>query len=119
MKTIKITIEGITPLMLCAFTDAAAQAATDGNRAASNGERLTPKEEAESFLYKDEDGQPIIPNPNMLRCIMDGGAFFKSGRSKITTQKSSLVPACTTIEEIAIPIKSREGWTVDTRPVRI
>lgn len=119
MKSIKITVEGTTPLMLCAFTDAAQIAASEGNRASTNGERKTPQEEAESFLYKDEDGVPVIPNPNILRAIMDGGSFFKSGRSKITTQKSSLVPACTTIEEMCIPIQSKEGWTVDTRPVRI
>lgn len=119
MKAIKITLSGITPLMLCAFTDAAAQAATDGNRAASNGERKTPKEEAESFLYLNDDGKPSVPNPNLLRCIMDGGSFFKSGRSKITTQKSSLVPACAMIEEIMVPIESKDGWSIDTRPVRI
>lgn len=119
MKTIKVTIEGYTPMMLCAFSDEAAQAATSGSRTSANGERKTPREEAESFLYTDMEGNPCIPNPNMLRCIMDGGSFFKSGKSKITTLKSSLVPACTTIEEVTIPILSREGWAVDTRPVRI
>jgi hypothetical protein len=119
MKAIKITIEGITPLMLCAFTDAAAKAATDGTRSSASGERMTPKEQAESYLYKDESGRLVIPSPNMLCCIMDGGTFFKSGKSKITTQKSSLIPACVMIEEVTIPIVSKDGWTIDTRPVRI
>ena len=58
----------------------------------------------------------------MFRCIIDAGKFFKSGRSKITTQKSSLVPACVELEGIdkpmEIPIQHKDPWTVDTRPVR-
>jgi len=119
MKTIEITIQGITPMMSCMFTDEAARNATDGTRTSASGERKTPLEEATSFVYRDNDGNDVIPSPNMLACIIEGGKFFKSGRSKITTQKSSLVPACATIQEVSIPIETKEGWTVDTRPVRI
>ena len=45
--------------------------------------------------------------------------FFKIGRSKITTQKSSLVPAALSIDEVTIPVQHKEPWSVDTRPVRI
>lgn len=120
MKTVRITIEGITPLMICSFTDEAAQNATAGTRRISNGEAQTPKEQAESFLYRDEHGQPgnILPGPNVLRCITDAGAFHKLGKTKVTTARSSLVPACASVHEILVAIVSREGWTVDTRAVR-
>lgn len=117
---INITIEGITPLLLHAFTDEAQLAATDGKRtSAAAGDRGTPQEQAETHLYKGINGELIIPQPNLLSCIIEGGKFFKAGKSKITTMRSSLIPACLQINEIAIPLVSTGGWTVDTRPVRI
>lgn len=117
---IAIKIEGITPMLLNKFTDEAAMKASSGTTsAAASADRGTPMEQAEARLYTDEEGTLIIPNPNLFRCILDAGKFFKAGRSKVTTQKSSLVPACLMINELAIPIISKEGWTVDTRPVRI
>ena len=45
--------------------------------------------------------------------------FFKSGKSKVTTIKSSLIPACVEIESVEIPIIYDEPWEVDTRAVRV
>jgi len=61
----------------------------------------------------------MIPNPNLFRSVMDGGSFFKIGKKQVTTQKSSLIPACVVIEETEIPIEHKEPWRVDTRAVRI
>lgn len=116
---IKIEITGITPLLLHRFTDEAAANATDSTRSSiQSGDRGTPREQAEPSLYTYE-GKPIIPGPNLFRAIIDGGKFFKAGKSKITTQKSSLIPSCVSIEEIVIPIKHKKPWEVDTRPIRI
>lgn len=116
---VKIKIEGRSPLLCNAFTDEAAMAATSGTRVSTIGDRGSPQEQAEKKLYKDEQGRCCIPVPNMFRCLIDGGIYFKSGRSKITTQKSSLIPACVEIEGVMLPIKHKDPWTVDTRPVRI
>lgn len=118
--TFNVRIEGVTPLLCNAFTDAA-QMAASGNttRASTVGERGTPREQAESKLYLNTEGQPVIPQPNLFRCFIDSGKFFKNGRSKVTTQKSSLIPACLEIEGVDIPILHDEPWEVDTRPVRI
>lgn len=119
MKRISAVIEGVTPLLCNRFTDAAQMAATNGNRLASVGEKGTPMEQAQARLYLGHDGNPMIPQPNLFRCLIDGGQFFKAGKSKITTQKSSLIPACAEIEGLEIPLKHKEPWTVDTRAVRI
>lgn len=117
---IQITIEGITPLLLHAFTDADQQAASDGNRsAAAAADRGTPQEQAERHLYRGVNGDLILPQPNLFSCLIEGGKFFKAGKSKITTMRSSLIPACVQIQEIEIPLVSKGGWTVDTRAVRI
>ena len=118
MKTINITIEGKTPLLLHRFTDEAAIGSTKGTRLVNTGNNATPREQAESCLYEHE-GELIIPQPNLFRCLIDAGKYFKNGRSKVTTQKTSLIPACLSIEELYIPIEHKEPWCVDTRPVRI
>ena len=94
-------------------------AASNGTRVATIGDKGTPREQAEKKLYLDADDNPMIPQPNLFRCLIDAGTFFKAGKSKVTTQKSSLIPACVEIEGVEIPLSSREGWDVDTRAVRI
>lgn len=120
MAKISVTIEGTTPLICNRFTDAAQMAATNGTRASAIGERGTPREQAEVKLYRGADDKTlVIPQPNIFRAIIDAGTFFKAGKSKVTTQKSSLIPACVMIEELEIPITHKQPWEVDTRAVCI
>jgi len=114
---IDISIAGVTPLLLNKFTDEAAAKATSRTTAAITGDNGTPMEQAESKLYRHE-GKIIMPQPNLFKCIMEGGRFFKAGRSKITTQKSSLIPACVSMNAAFYTLQSKEGWSVDSRPVR-
>jgi hypothetical protein len=118
---IEIEVTGTTALICNRFHDEAAEAASNGGRTASAaGDRGTPREQAEKKLYTGKDGRTlIIPQPNLLRSIVDGGQYHKAGRSKITTQRSSLLYACLDIEGAEIPIVHKEPWRVDTRAVRI
>lgn len=120
MTELNIRIEGKTPLLCNRFTDEAAMSATSGTRMSTNGDKGTPQEQAEGKLYiSAQDGKPMIPQPNLYRCIIDAGKFFKAGKSKVTTQKSSLIPSCVDMDEIEYPIEHKEDWQVDTRAVRI
>ncbi|MBF0626156.1 MAG: hypothetical protein HQL82_15275 [Magnetococcales bacterium] len=119
MKRLEIGIEGMTPLLCNRFTDAAQMNATNSTRASIVGDKGTPREIAESRLYIGHDGKPMVPAPNLFRSIIDAGRFFKAGKSLITTQKSSLIPACVAIEEIELSLDHKEPWMVDTRAVRI
>jgi hypothetical protein len=117
---ISVTFEGTKPLICNKFSDAAAIGASEGDRGSSAGQdRGTPQEICKTKLYIGSDGEPMIPSPNVLRCIVDGGSFFKIGKKQITTQRNSLIYACLEIEEIEIKLLHREPWKVDTRPVRI
>lgn len=117
---IDVSIEGVTPLLCNRFTDAAAMKATSGSGAAgAAGEKGTPMEQARERLYIGHNKAPMIPQPNLFRCIIDAGTFFKAGKSKVTTQKNSLIPACVEIQGIELPIEHTEPWQVDTRAVRI
>ncbi len=115
----KIKIEGTTPLLCNKFTDSAAQAATSGNRSSVIGSKGTPREIAETKLYLGTDGKPCIPTPNLLRCLIDAGKFFKAGKSKVTTQKTSLLCSCVAVAGVAVSIEHKDPWQVDERPVRI
>jgi len=120
MKKIKIKIEGKTPLLCNKFTDAAQMDASGTtSRLSTNRDRGSPEEQAESKLYLNSDGKPCIPQPNMFRCIIDAGKFFKNGKSKVTTVKSSIIPACVELDALDFEIKTTGKWSVDTRPVRI
>jgi len=119
MAEISVVIEGTTPLLCNKFTDAAQMAASSGTRGTAVGDKGTPKEQAEARLYIGHDDKPMIPQPNLFRCIIDAGKFFKNGKSKVTTMKSSLIPACVEIPGLEIAIEHAEPWTVDTRAVRI
>lgn len=115
---LNITITGTTPLILNKFHDAAAMAATSGTRGSSaGGDRGTPREQAEKKLYTGLDGSLIIPQPNLLRCLVDGGQYHKIGKSQVTTATRSLLYACLDIDAAEIPLHHSAPWRVDTRAV--
>lgn len=117
---ISIRIEGTTPLICNKFTDAAAESSSNGSRGASAAaDRGTPLEIAQSKLYIGLDGDPVIPQPNLLRCLVEGGRFTKVGKAQVTTAKSSILYACVDISGAEIPLIHRQPWKVDTRAVRI
>lgn len=121
MLMFDVEVMGTTPLICNRFTDENAMAASSGTRSAMAGaDRGTPLEIARTKLYTDANGKiHVIPQPNLLRCIIDGGQFHKVGKKQITTKKESMLYACIDIEGAAIPIIHKQPWKVDTRPVRI
>jgi hypothetical protein len=117
---VDITIEGTTPLICNRFTDEAAEASSGGTRSSSmTTERGTPLEICDNKLYKGLNGRPMIPQPNLLRCLVTGGKFHKIGKTQVTTSKSSMLFSCLDIEGAEIALIHKQPWKVDTRPVRI
>jgi len=82
-------------------------------------DRGTPQSIAESKLYIGLSGKPTIPQPNIMRCLVDGGRFHKAGKSQLTTSKSSIMFSCVDVDGAEIEIEHRQPWKVDTRAVRI
>jgi hypothetical protein len=116
---IDIAIQGRTPLICNRFTDEQAQGSSGGHGPSSAAaERGTPLEIAWSKLYL-VNNKPVIPQPNLLRCLIDGGQFHKAGKKQITTKKESMLYACVDIDGVAIEIIHKQPWKVDTRPVVI
>jgi hypothetical protein len=118
VKQIEVTIRGVTPLILNRFTDEAAEAATKGTRRATkSSESKTPRKDAESRLYKNDKGKLVIPAGNILSMLIEAGRQIKVGRSKLSTMKSSLVPAWILFSDTEFPLKHEQPWSVDSRPV--
>lgn len=117
MLQYKITISGESPLLCNKFTDAAMLKLDGGTSAiASASDKGTPRDRATERVYTDATGKPVLPGPNLYRAIIDAGRFHKAGKEKITTVKSSLVPAGIWLKEIEIPIVDG-SWEVDCRTV--
>jgi hypothetical protein len=117
---VDIRITGITPLICNRFYDEAAMTSSQSVRSSAAGrDRGTPQEMAEKKLYMGLNGKPMIPQPNLLRCLIDGGAFFKVGKSQVTTSTKSMLFGVFDIPVAEIEIMHEQPWTVDTRAVVI
>lgn len=117
---VNVTIQGVTPLLMNRFTDEAEISTTSGHSASLRGNgKGTPREQAEKTAYRNpETGELYLPGPNLFAALIEAGKFHKLGKNKVTTQKSSLVPAGLLVEELMIPLGARE-FEVDSRRVRI
>jgi hypothetical protein len=115
---VQVTIQGVSPLLMNRFTEASEVAVSGGTSVNFRGDRGTPRQQAEAKRYADAAGNLYIPGPNVFAAIIAAGAFHKAGKSKVTTQKTSLVPAGVQVEELVCPM-SQKDWEVDSRSVVI
>lgn len=116
---IKVTIEGVTGLLMNRFHEAAEVAVGSGTTATFKGSKGTPREQAELKAYKDRDsGMLYVPGVNVFSCLISAGRFHKAGKSKLTTQKTSLIPAGLSVEELVCPLGTK-AFEVDSRSVVI
>lgn len=117
---ILISIKGVSPLLMNRFTEQAEVAVGSGSRPsfAFSGNRGTPREQAEVKAYRDGEGNLYIPGPNIYSAIIAAGTFHKVGKNKLTTMKSSLVPAGIILEELLCPLNTKH-FEVDSRSVVI
>lgn len=118
MKTVKVTIEGVTPLLMNRFTSESEIKISSGVSAVSQGDKGTPREQAAKTAYMDEQGNLYVPGPNLFRSFIDAGKFHKNGKSKVTTKKSSLVTAGMCLNDIVLSLNTKK-FEVDSRSVVI
>lgn len=121
---ISVTIQGLTPLLMNRFTEAAEVAVSGGTTVTFKGNKGTPREQAEPKRYADGDGSLYVPGSNIFAALIAAGAFHKAGKSKLTTMKTSLIPAGLMVDELICPLHAPDGsaltaWEVDSRSVVI
>jgi hypothetical protein len=118
MRDIRVTVKGLSPLLMNRFTEEAA-ASLNGLRPVTSGQKPKPLEVATNAAYRDEKGYLIWPGSNILSSLIAAGQFHRMGRSKVTTQKSSLVPAAMAVTDLEVgPTedgKKTKRFEVDSR----
>ncbi len=107
---INIEITGITPLLMNRFN-------IDEQQSKIKEKNLTPREAAKKVCYVDEQDKLYYPLTNIYSCIIEAGKFHKDGKVKITTARSSLIPAGVMVEGETVYFKTPETWEVDSRAV--
>lgn len=105
-----IEITGTTPLLMNRFN-------IDEQQTKIKEKNLTPRESAKKVCYENEAGKLYYPTTNIYACLIEAGKFHKDGKNKITTQRSSLIPAGVMIEDETILFKEPQTWEVDSRAV--
>lgn len=118
MYRVTATIEGTSPLLMNRFTEENEISVSSGRSKSTKAGKGTPREQAEPRCYKDKDGILYIPGTNIFSCIIQAGTFFKLGKAKVTTQKSSLIPAGIIMESLECSLDTRD-FEVDSRRVVI
>jgi len=111
MEIYSVRIVGTKPLLMHAPTG------LGDKPKLRRGEHLDPKTEAENYLYKDEEGNIVIPSVNVKACIRDAGRNYKvSGRR---TTFASMIKAGLDIRPFPYVPLIHNGWEVDIRRVRV
>ena len=118
MSIINVKIKGVTPLLMNRFTEEAEAKVSSGTSTVAIGKKGTPREQAAKKCYTDAEGNLYIPGPNIFSCLIQAGKFHKVGKSKVTTTKSSLIPAGMAVREIVCPLGTKD-FEVDSRSVVI
>lgn len=115
METYKVRLEGTRPLLMHRIP-------TDlGNTKGKRGDKHDPQEEAEAALYKDNEGNIVMPSLNILASLKKAGTDYKvPGKGKKTFK--NYIYAGVGIEPFEIPLLTDgkdpcEAWEIDLRPV--
>lgn len=106
---ISVKIQGLTPLLMHRFSD-------ESYNAGKQNKDLTPRELAEPYAYRLKNGELYIPIDAMMSAMKYGGKFHTVGKNKVTTNKSSLVPAGITMLDLYMKLGAKD-FEVDSRPV--
>lgn len=105
MEQVRITITGLSPLLMHRFPMEPVDAI----------QNKTPHEQASLGLYLDDVGAPCIPGVNVHRALI-AGATFSKGKGRGSLQKNA--SAGLFVDEGALALDPGSSpWVVDSRPV--
>jgi hypothetical protein len=100
------------------FTEKSEIRVSNGLSIVHMGDKGTPREQAKQKAYVDDKNNLYIPGPNIYAAIIAAGKFHKYGKTKVTTNKTSLIPAGIFILDAVIPLNTT-NFEVDSRSVVI
>ena len=119
MQSVEISIMGVTPLLQHRFSETSEVDAATRSIVQNRG---TPREQAESVVYRNGEGF-YIPGTWIAGAITEAGGSHKLRGSRKSAKY--VLPAAVRVKDIEIPICNGDGKTraadfeVDSRPVTI
>lgn len=107
MKSIRVTLRGISPLLMHSFSLSPVEAL----------EKKPAEEQAELAAYRDpeNEGELYIPAINLQRALVSAATYSK-GKGRASLQKSAAACLLISPERLSLGTKT---YTIDTRPVVI
>lgn len=116
MEQIRVKLTGIKPLLMHAIP------MTLGQK--GRGKQIPePQDEAEAGLYKDKDGNIVMPAINILSCLRKAAVDFKAaGKGRKTYRDYIFSGVEITPDEVPLGANGRnpaESWVVDIKPARV
>jgi len=102
MKTVKVTIKGISPLLMHKFP----HVSVDGI------DKMKPHEQAELAAYRMDSGELYIPGVNIQRALVAAAGFSK-GKGRASLAKEAA--ACLLVNEAQCGLGVK-GYVLDSRP---
>lgn len=118
MKTIKATIRGVTPYLMCRFSDSAQNSKASRKMVV---EELTPRQEAEKLLYRANDGTFYFNAYAIIGALGAAGSNHKMRGTRKSLR--FVIPSAVRIKADTITILNGNGpakdFEVDSRPVTI
>jgi len=109
-KVFDVEIEGTRPMLM--HSTAGMLKPRD-----SRGAKPTPEQAAQDALYKDKDGNVVLPALNILATMKAAASDFKVGGKGKKTFKQYIDSGIDVLPEL--PPLTYESWEIDARPVVI
>lgn len=103
MKTITVTIKGLSSLLMNRFPLVPVEALS----------KKSPQEQAEVSAYRTDQGELYVPGVNFHRALIAGAAFSK-GKGRASLQKE--VASAVFVQEMAL-LLGQKKFEVDSRAV--
>jgi hypothetical protein len=104
VKTLEVTIKGISPLLMHSFPLVPIEAI----------EKKTPAEQAELAAYRDPETEELYVPATAVQRAMVSAASFSKGKGRQTLQRP--VAACVMVSPERIGL-GKTTYEIDTRPV--
>ena len=107
-----VQIKGTRPLLM----HSCASMLEESRNKTTRSKEYDPKTDAENALYKDAEGNIVIPSFCVLSCLRESAKNFQvPGKGKKTYK--AFIFAGVQIEPIDIPLISDDSYEVDLKPV--
>ena len=108
----EVRIEGIRPLLMHSCNSML----EESNNKATRAKEHNPKTDAEAALYKDKEGNIVVPSFCVLSCLRGSAVNFQvPGKGKKTYK--NFIYAGVRMETENIPLITENGWQIDAKTV--